>query len=102
MKKDRFDQLRPFMSVFIVIATLFTIVFFQMEERRVGYSVLKLSKDHKKILEEKRAKGIQLAKITRPQFVERVAQSKFELQKMNTNQIIHLTGSGGPMQLGRQ
>ncbi|MGE0632853.1 MAG: histidine kinase [Pseudobdellovibrionaceae bacterium] len=94
MKKDRIENLRPFFSVFFVIATLFLIVFFQMEERRVGYSLLKLNHESKKTIEEKRTKAIQLAKVTRPQFVERVAQSKFELQKMNAGQIIHLTGSG--------
>lgn len=94
MKKDKIETLRPFFSVFFVISTLFLIVFFQMEERRVGYSLLKLSSENKKTIEQKRTVAIQLAKITRPQFVEKVAQSRFELQKMSAGQIIHLTGSG--------
>ncbi|MFS4458292.1 histidine kinase [Bdellovibrio sp. HCB2-146] len=76
----------------LIILTLFSIVFLQMEERRIGYSVLKLTRQHKKVLEEKRAKEIALAKITRPQLLESVAQQKFTLKKVQANQIIHLTG----------
>jgi hypothetical protein len=63
-----------------------------MEERRMGYSLLKLSKEHKKIVETRRHKMIQLAKITRPQQVEKIAQSKSTLKKVSSHQIIHLTG----------
>jgi hypothetical protein len=64
-----------------------------MEERRIGYSVLKLSRLHKKILEEKHTKEIQLVKITRPQLLDHMAQSKFTLKKIQADQIIHLTGA---------
>lgn len=62
-----------------------------MEERRQGYVVLKLNKEHKRFLEEKRTKEIQLAKLTRPQLLEQVAQSKLTLKKVQSNQIIHLS-----------
>jgi len=73
--------------------TFFSLVFLQMEERRLGYSVLKLSREHKKILEEKQVKEIQLVKVTRPQLLEHMAQSKFTLKKLQADQIIHLSGS---------
>jgi hypothetical protein len=93
MSGKNIRQLRPFISVLIIIFTLFSIVFLQMEERRMGYSVLKLSREHKKILEEKRVKEISLAKITRPQLLDSMAQQKFTLKKVEANQIIHLSGT---------
>lgn len=91
-KNENINQLKPFFSVLIVILTLFTIVFLQMEERRMGYSVLKLTREIKKAVEEKRTKEIQLAKVTRPQLLDKMAQSKFTLKKVQANQIIHLSG----------
>jgi hypothetical protein len=93
MSSKNFRQLKPFFSVLIIICTFFSLVFLQMEERRIGYSVLKLSRQHKKILEEKHVKEIQLVKVTRPQLLEHMAQSKFTLKKIQADQIIHLSGS---------
>lgn len=87
-------QFRPFVSVMLIVCTLLGIVFLQMEERRLGYTLLKLSREHREILEEKRGREIQLAKITRPQLVEHMAQRRFTLKKVSANQIIHLPGSG--------
>lgn len=93
MSSDNFRQLKPFCSVLILIFTFFSLVFLQMEERRLGYSVLKLSREHKKVLEDKHVREIQLVKVTRPQLVEHMAQSKFTLKKIQADQIIHLSGS---------
>lgn len=92
MSSQNFRQLKPFFSILLIIATLFSIVFLQMEERRMGYSVLKLTREYKKVYEEKRTKEISLAKITRPQLLDSVAQQKFTLKKVQANQIIHLSG----------
>jgi hypothetical protein len=93
MSSKNFRQLKPFFSVLILIFTFFSLVFLQMEERRLGYSVLKLSRQHKKVLEEKHVREIQLVKITRPQLVEHMAHSKFTLKKIQADQIIHLSGT---------
>jgi biopolymer transport protein ExbD len=85
-------NLKPFLSVVLIILTLFVVVFLQMEERRMGYSILVKNRELKKAKDEKRAKSIQLAKSTRPQHVEQVATTKFTLKKVQANQIIHLTG----------
>lgn len=84
-------QLKPFFSVSIIIITLFSIVFFQMEERRLGYSILKLTRTHKQAIETKKNLEIQLAKFTRPQLLEKMAQQRFTLKKVQSNQIIHLS-----------
>lgn len=93
MSSKNFRQLKPFFSVLIIISTFFSLVFLQMEERRLGYSVLKLSREYKKIKEEKHVKEIQLVKITRPQLLEHMAQSRFTMKKIQADQIIHLNGS---------
>jgi hypothetical protein len=64
-----------------------------MEERRLGYAILKKTREQRQIIEEKRAKSMQLAKITRPQHVEKMAQRRFTLKKVAPNQIIHLSGA---------
>lgn len=87
-------NIKPFLSVSMIICSLFALVFMQMEERRVGYHLLKIQRAHKQILEEKRQLEIQLAKITRPQLLERVAQTRLTLRKLQADQIIHLSGEG--------
>lgn len=93
MSQENFRHLKPFFSILIIVGTLFAIVFLQMEERRMGYNVLKLTREHKQVWEQKRVKEIALAKVTRPQLLDSVAQEKFTLKKIKSNQIIHLRDS---------
>lgn len=93
MSSEHVRQLKPFLSVFLVISTLFTIVFLKMEERRMSYVVLKNMREFKKNKEMKKQKEIQLAKLTRPQLVEKVAQQKLTLKRATQAQIIHLNPS---------
>ena len=95
-------HVKPFLSVLMIVSTLFAIVFFKMEERRLGYEILNLTRQQKQILEEKRVRTIQLARILRPQQVEKTAQSKFGVRKIQSNQIIHLTGVPLTSQAGRE
>jgi hypothetical protein len=87
------NDLKPFLSLLFIISTLFVLVFMQMEERRLGYVILKLTHEQRQVVEQKREKTMELAKLTRPQHVERMAQSRFTLKKVQSNQIIHLTGT---------
>jgi len=85
--------MKPFFSILIIIGTLFALVFLQMEERRLGYAILKLTREQRQSIEEKRAKTMMLAKLTRPQHVEKLAQSRLTLRKVQAEQIIHLSGA---------
>lgn len=96
MSRESIQNIKPFLSVLIIICSLFTVVFLQMEERRIGYQVLKLTRDFKKTSELKRTKEIALAKVTRPQLLESMAHSKFTLKKVQANQIVHLAGPALP------
>lgn len=99
---QRLDSVKPFFSILFIIGTLFSLVFLQMEERRLGYAILKLTREQKTTLEEKRVKSMSLAKVTRPQHVEKVAQSKLTLKKAQSNQIIHLTGALRPVSMNQE
>lgn len=90
--KEKSSHLKPFLSVVVIIISFMFIVFVQMEERRMGYEVFRLSKAHRIATEQNRLKKIELAKLTRPQNIERMAQSKLSLRRVQPNQIIHLTG----------
>jgi cell division protein FtsL len=91
MSSNEIRNLKPVISVALIILTLFSVVFLQMEERRLGYSLLKLTRHYRQIVENRKNKEIQLAKATRPQWVEKIAASKFTLKKAEANQIILLS-----------
>lgn len=89
---EDWTPLKPFLSIVIIVGTLFVLVFLQMEERRLGYELLKLTRDHKIVLEETRVREMQLAKLMRPQQLEKAA-SRMTLRKVQASQIIHLSGT---------
>lgn len=90
MSSNDVRQLKPFLSVFFIVATLFGLVFLKMEERRMSYVVLKLTREHKKTVEIKKQKEISLAKLSKPQFVESMAKEKLTMKRATAAQIIHL------------
>ena len=91
MSKKQVSQLKPFLSVVIIISTLFVVVFFKMEVRRMGYSVLKKTQDYKALKDEYRMQVMKYAKVTRPERVKRLAVSKLTLNDAQNGQIIQLT-----------
>ena len=93
MSSEDLKSVKPFISVSLIILTLFAVVFLQMEERRLGYSLLKLTREHRKVSEQKKTREIHLAKVTRPQWVEKMAASKFTLKRAESHQIILLPNS---------
>src|SRR5688572_22254438 len=92
MNAENLRHLRPFVSVVLIISSLLFLVFLRMEERRLGYGMLKLNTEYKKVVDQKRNLEMQLAKITRPQLVDNWAQRKLTLRKVDSKQIIHLSG----------
>ena len=91
MSSRDMHQFKPFLSLLFVIVTLLGLVFVKMDERRLSYIVLKLTKEHKKTIEIQKQKEIILAKLTRPQLQENVAMQKLTLKRVLASQIIHLT-----------
>ena len=91
MSSNEIRQLKPFLSILFIITTLLGIVFIKMEERRLSYVVLKMTKEHKKVIEIQKQKEISLAKLTRPQLMENLATKRSTLKRVTTSQIIHLS-----------
>lgn len=94
MNKKAFNDMKPFISTSIIIVTLFALVFFKMEVRRVGYVVLKLSRQERRLRDQQREQVVQLAKILRPERLQNVAQSRLTLKKAESGQIIQMTDQG--------
>lgn len=89
--KTKYD-LKPFLSVLLVIFTLLTIVFTKMEVRRMGYVLLKDSRQLKTLTEQKRLKEMTYAQLTRPERIETFAERKLSLKKAQKGQIVQLAG----------
>ncbi len=88
-RKNRKD-INPFLSIVILISSLFLIAFLHMEERRLGYQIYYLSQQNKKIEIERKIKEIDLAKLAIPSQIMSFAKNKLTLRNPELNQIIHL------------
>lgn len=80
------------MSVVIIIIALFTLVFVQMEVRRQGYELLKLTREYKSLQDEHRLKVMRYAKIMRPERLRDLAVTRLTLNDAKSGQIIHMSG----------
>lgn len=76
----------------IFIATLFTMVFFKMEVRRVGYSLLRLARVEKVQKDQERVQTIAFHRLTRPGRIESLAQSRLALNKASQGQLVQVAG----------
>lgn len=83
-------ELKPFLSVLLIISTLFVLAFLHIEERRIGYSILKIRKEFKRVNEDVKRKEVEIAKLTRPQILDQIAQGQLALKKTQSGQVIYL------------
>lgn len=90
--KEQLNSARPFMSVLIFIMSLFVIVFFKMEVRRMGYAVLRLSRFEKIAADHRRERILIYAKLVRPDRIEHIAQKQLFLSRPQSGQIIQMSG----------
>lgn len=89
LKRHRKD-INPFLSIVILIVTLFLIAFLHMEERRLGYQIYYLARQNKKIEIERKIKEIELARLAIPSQIMSFAKNRLTLRNPELNQIIHL------------
>ncbi len=92
MSRQQMNQLLPLFSVSIVIVSLFTLVFLQMETRRMGYVVLKQTRAFKTLEDEHRLKTMRYARSMRPERLREMALTKLTLNEVKAGQIIHMSG----------
>lgn len=94
MAEDWTREWAPFVSVSFLIFALFSVVLCKMEVRRMGYSVLKLTREERSLRDEQREQMIQLARMTRPERMQALAQARLTLKKAESGQIIQMTPQG--------
>lgn len=90
--KARAGQLKPYVSVWIIVCSLFLLVFFKMESRRLGYQAVKLNSQLKKAQTEYRNQSILLAKSVRADRIKFYAMSRLTLEQAGKGQIIQMSG----------
>ena len=90
--KKRYHSLKPYLSVTLLISTLFSMMFLKMEVRRMGYSVLKTSQEYHKLRDHHRMMSMEYARLTRPEHIRKYAMSRLTLNDARNGQIIQLTG----------
>lgn len=94
MSRDQVTTIKPFISVALLMCFLFTFAFIKMENRRMGYSFMKLAQKEKQLRNKQRQKSIQLARMTGPERVQLLATQRLPMKKAGQGQIIQMTGSG--------
>ncbi|MCB0350084.1 MAG: histidine kinase [Bdellovibrionales bacterium] len=85
-------QIYPLISVVIIIIALFSLVFLQMEVRRIGYVLLKETRQYKSLQDEHRLKVMRFAKVMRPERLRDLAVTRLTLNDAKSSQIIHMAG----------
>ncbi|MBX7232356.1 MAG: histidine kinase [Bdellovibrionales bacterium] len=85
-------HLKPFLSLFLIISTLFIVAFTKMEVRRMGYVVLKESRNYKALKDQKFQKKMKLAHLLRSEHIRHYAVSRLTLSEARNGQIIQLVG----------
>ncbi|MCB0419957.1 MAG: hypothetical protein KDD61_03125 [Bdellovibrionales bacterium] len=93
MSRKTVREIRPFVSVFIIILALFSVVFVKMEVRRVGYSVLKQGRMYKRLTDKNRKLVTKYARITRSSRVNQLAMTKLTLTRAKRGQVIQMYGT---------
>ena len=91
MSRQRKESLKPFLSVIILLMTLLATVFFKMEVRRKGYSVLREFRSYKSLKDQVRLETIQYAKLVAPSRLNKVAVHKLTLQEPEYGQVIRIS-----------
>ena len=82
--------MKPLFTVLLVLSSMFSLALIRTQERKLGYEVVELKKNHRDLLEERRRKTIQIAKLSRPQYIEAAINNKSLLRKVQQDQVIHL------------
>jgi cell division protein FtsL len=93
--KKTLTNLKPFLSVFFILATLFSVVFVRMENRRMGYEIYDLAEKEKHETQKQRVALLNLARMTSPERVRKLATERLTFQSAKEGQVIRVTNSGG-------
>ena len=89
MKGNLRDDIRPFISILIVIAALFIAAFFKITLRRISYSLYKESEEFNRIQDEYYKTLTEYAGANGAERLERLAR-RHSLNKTKKGQIIQV------------
>ena len=92
MSKKQVSEIKPLISVVVIVATLFSVVFLKMEIRRLGYSIFKSVNIYRSLQDNYRLKVIDYAKFTSPDFLRKAAVTQLTMSEAGQGQIIHMSG----------
>lgn len=92
--KKTLNEIKPFISVCIILSTLFTVVFIRMENRRMGYALFDLAQKEKQETQKQRLAVLNLARMTSPERVRKIATSQLTFQMAKEGQVIRIAGHG--------
>jgi hypothetical protein len=92
IEKAKVSSWRPVVGICLITATMLGIVFFKMEVRRLGYLIVKKSRDLKVAEDEKRVAVWRLSQVNRLDKVMQMAESKLTLNMPKAGQIIQMSG----------
>lgn len=84
------SSVKSLVSLVLIIGSLFSLAFLQMEERRQSYEVLRLNRDLKKTMEKRRNLEVKRLNALRPQKIEKEIQGRTEFGQAQSEQIIYL------------
>ncbi len=92
MMKRNANNIRPLISIGLIIFSQFLMVLLKMEVLLMGYVVWKQSRHYKTALDQKRVLVTKYAKLTRPSHLQEVAVTRLTLAEAKSSQIIHMSG----------
>lgn len=94
MRLKNFEFIKPFVSAAIILLSLFAVVFIKMENRRMGYVLLDLAEKEKQVSQKQRLALVNLARMTSPDRVRKIATTQLTFQNAKEGQVIRVAGSG--------
>ena len=89
MKKYIYE-LRPFLSLFLILFTLFLFLFFKMEERRLGYLVFKKARQYRILQDRHRLRVIEYSKLTNTTRLELQVSRHLDMATPKKGQFIYM------------
>lgn len=90
----KMTEWKPFLSIFFILATLFSVVYIKMENRRMGYALFDLAQKEKLETQKQRLGIANLARMTSPERVRKIATGRLTFQAAKEGQVIRVAGGG--------
>ncbi len=83
--------MKSLMSLLAVLVTMFTVVFVEMEERRLNYVLLQKHRELRKVSQEQRLRELQWARSTKPQQLDKLAKQRLTMRRAEADRVVHFS-----------